>query len=158
MVAVRTGWADGRSGCAGCERGQGVAGPLTTTAPSGGTQLGSFAAEGTATAPSENVAETSISFPLKLASAPSVIEMAVGATPTADCPGTAQTPAAAAGYLCLYFAHVENLNAANPAYDLYPAVPGGVAAGASTFGTLLTAQSTASAQVDADGSWAVTAP
>lgn len=150
--------APGTQGAPGAKGAQGVPGPLTTTAPSGSTQLGTFAVEGMATAPSENIAETSISFPLRLISAPSVIEMAGGAPPTADCPGTAQTPAAAAGYLCLYFTQVENLDAADPAYDLYPAVPGGVTVGASTFGTLLTAQSAASGQVAAEGSWAVSAP
>jgi hypothetical protein len=136
---------------------QGVPGPVTTSAPAGSTQLGTFALQGNATAAGQYVAQSSISFPLQLASAPAVIEIQRFATPTTDCPGSSSAPAAAPGYLCLYFDYAQNIYAAAPPYDLYPQDPTNLDFGASTYGALLGADSAASGEVQAAGSWAVTA-
>ena len=147
----------GVQGVQGAKGAQGVPGPVTTSAPTGSTQVGAFAAEGTATGGGQYVAVTSISFPLTLASAPTIIELSLDTPSTTNCPGTPAVPAAAPGYLCLYFDTEANLHAAAPGYDLYAQVGGGTVFGASAFGTVLSAESAAAGEVYAAGSWAVTA-
>ncbi len=147
----------GAQGAQGAKGVQGVPGPVTTSAPTGSTQVGAFAAEGTATGGGQYVAVTSISFPLTLAAAPTIVELSLGTVPTTNCPGTSEAPAAAPGYLCLYFNSEENLHAGASGYDLYPQVAGATVFGASPFGTVLSAQSAAAGEVYAAGSWAVTA-
>jgi hypothetical protein len=78
-------------------------------APSGITQRGLFDVAGDAAAGSFFGA--SISFPLELASGPIVVEVPWGG-PNPDpthCPGSADAPAAAGGYLCLYDRIVDNV-------------------------------------------------
>ena len=96
--------AEGPQGEEGPEGPTGPTGPAGTQLPSGQTSTGgwSFAAKG--------VFGTlvTISFPLRVEPAPNYNWMAPGASSTANCPGTASNPKAAAGQLCVYAKEVVN--------------------------------------------------
>jgi hypothetical protein len=78
----------------------GPAGPLLDALPSGRTLRGQFAVAGHKAAAGDFVSETSLTFALALATAPTAEVAAAG--PTANCGGTAAEPTAAPGVLCLY--------------------------------------------------------
>jgi hypothetical protein len=150
----------GRQGSAG-QTGQtgqpGAPGPVTTLAPSGSTQYGLFNLDGYETA-GDSIGG-SISFPLVLASAPKWVEVPFGATnpnPTA-CPGTAGAPAAAPGYLCLYDRIAGNVSTIS-GLNLQVQDVNGNGATVSRFGARLSTTAAATGEVEAEGSWAVTAP
>jgi hypothetical protein len=136
---------------------QGPAGPTTTIAPSGITQIGVINAAGEATAAGQYVASQAVSFPLQLASAPTVVQVPWGSS-NAHCPGTTAAPAANPGYLCIFIRGDSNVAQAIAGNDFYPQEPGNLNYGAGSFGVLLTAESNASGVVEVVGSWAVTAP
>jgi hypothetical protein len=85
-----------------------------------------------------------ISFPFPLAVAPTVAWVTPG-SPASQCPGSATTPQAAPGYLCIYVSSDENVNT-------YSAAP--------SFTYAATPQITAKAagRTDSVGTWALTAP
>jgi hypothetical protein len=125
-------------------------------APSGSTQYGLFNLDGYETA--DDFIGTSISFPLELASAPKWVEVPFGAAnpdPT-DCPGTADAPAAAPGYLCLYDRISGNVLASS-GLNLQVQNVDGYAGTVSRFGARLSTRAAATGEVEVEGSWAVTA-
>jgi hypothetical protein len=146
----------GAAGSSGATGAQGPPGPTTTMAPSGSTQIGTVGAEGTATGAGQYV-DTSISFALRLASAPTVVEVPWGGSDP-NCSGTPGSPAARPGYLCIYIRDRYNVHQGTAGYDLYPQEPGNLNFGASPFGVLLSVDSAGPGPVWVLGSWAVTAP
>ncbi|HET9678449.1 MAG TPA: hypothetical protein VFP21_13205 [Solirubrobacterales bacterium] len=76
----------------------GLAGPLA----SGQSLFGRLALAGHKNEALDFVAESSISFPIPLAAAPTVNVITPGGGPTANCPGTSAAPAAASGNLCIF--------------------------------------------------------
>ncbi len=147
----------GSAGTQGAAGQAGAAGPVTTTAPSGITQYGLFNVDGYETA--GNFIGGSISFPLELASAPKWVEVPFGGTnpnPTA-CPGTADAPAAAPGYLCLYDRISGNVLLSS-GFNLQVQDVDGYAGTVSRFGARLSTRASTTGEVEVEGSWAVTAP
>jgi len=135
----------------------GQPGPVTTAAPSGSTQTGVFNVDGYET--TDEFIGGSISFPLELASAPKWVEIPWGVTnpdPT-DCPGTADAPAAAPGYLCLYDRISGNV-ALSSGLNLQVQNVDGYAGTVSRFGARLSTRAATTGEVEVLGSWAVTAP
>ena len=126
---------------------QGPPGPFVATLPSGKTLTGDYR---TTSEGGVFVADTQ-SFAFPLASKPSVNFVGIGATPPPQCPGTASSPKAAPGNLCLYATEgsisATAVNIFNPETNEGPdASPRGFSiadADSDTFST---------------GSWAVTAP
>jgi hypothetical protein len=148
----------GPAGPAGPAGQTGPAGPTTTMAPSGTTQTGVVVVDGREPGEGE-FASNSISFPLRLASAPLVEEVHYGEVGT-HCKGTKAAPTAAPGYLCIYL--ISDINTgtwqfAGPAF-LYPQDPADSNFGAGPFGVMLTARAAAAGRLTVWCSWAVTAP
>jgi hypothetical protein len=135
----------------------GPAGPTSVMAPSGSTQMGTVMAYGQATTAGAYVARTSVSFPMRLASSPTVVEVPEGGT-AAHCSGTPGAPSAEPGYLCIYVTNHSNDVQVIAGDDLYPQDPGDLNFGSSPFGVLLSAEAAAAGGVLVEGSWAVTAP
>ncbi|MEA2211259.1 MAG: hypothetical protein QOF83_1207 [Solirubrobacteraceae bacterium] len=137
----------GLPGAPGQTRNTGPAGPYTTTLPSGQTERGVFAAESDDLGNSGAHTDAPISFPVALASAPSV--QVVPGAPTTQCPGSTSAPTATAGYLCIYvFASGGTISEFDPATA--------TANAASKWGVNLSVVSSQYAY--AFGSWAVRAP
>ena len=135
---------------------QGLPGPVTNNAPSGLTQRGVFEISGYET--QSNDLGTSVSFPLQLASAPTVVIVPFGGSDP-HCLGTPGAPAAAAGYLCLYIRTSLNVTTSQSGiYYVYPQEPDQLAYGAAPFGVILTARAASLGWAVVGGSWAVTAP
>jgi hypothetical protein len=148
----------GNQGIQGIQGIQGVPGPTTTTAPSGSTQRGSFALGGYAHAAGDEIA-SSISYPLELSAAPTEVEVPHGGTnpdPT-HCPGTAEAPTAARGYLCIYDRFSGDVFEALGS-NLQVGNVDGVGGTTNAWGGRLIALASAAGTVDVEGSWAVTAP
>lgn len=91
----------------------GPAGPLLTVLPAGATLRGEVYDFGT------DRRSAFVSFPVPLATAPTVVSVAVGGPPTANCPGTAAEPSAKPGFLCLYYMKATN-NGASVTWTLNP--------------------------------------
>ena len=91
----------GKEGKEGTPGKEGKEGPLLATLPSGKTLTGAFGGGG-GVAESGGAVEASISYPFPLAANPHKEVIQAGGTSTSNCPGTAGTPSAAAGYLCVY--------------------------------------------------------
>jgi len=104
-----------------------------------------------------NDVRTSISFPMHLATAPTVDQVAFGTTDS-HCSGTTGSPTAAPGYLCIYIRVTSNEEPITGEDPFYPQDVQNLNFGASTFGVLLTARAIATGNVAVDGAWAVTAP
>lgn len=126
---------------------QGPPGPFPATLPSGKTLTGDYRT----TSASGNFVSDTQSFAFPLASKPSVHVVGIDATPSAQCPGTASSPQAAPGNLCVYEAEGSlgptSVEIINPETNMTSdASPRGF--------------SVAMTQSDAfsTGSWAVTAP
>ncbi len=148
----------GVQGVQGIQGIQGVPGPTTTTAPSGSTQRGSFVVEGYAHAADDEVA-SSISYPLELSAAPTEVEVPRGGTnpDPAHCPGTAEAPTAARGYLCIYDRFSGDVFEALGS-NLQVGNVDGVGGTTNEWGGRMIALASAAGTVDVEGSWAVTAP
>jgi hypothetical protein len=101
--------------------------------------------------------KTSISFPLQLASAPTVDQVPFSSTDS-HCSGNTGSPTAARGYLCIYIRGTTNSAPFSPNQPLYPQEPANLNYGAGTAGVILTARANAAGTVEILGSWAVTAP
>lgn len=78
----------------------GPPGPLLDTLPSGRTQKGTYGVFGVSSG-ANDFATSSVTFQLPLAFTPTVFIVA-GDPPPVECPGTAASPAATAGNLCVY--------------------------------------------------------
>lgn len=91
----------GAAGAAGLAGATGPAGPFPDTLPAGKTIRGAYNIGATAAAAGA-LANTSISFVFTFATAPAVKVVLQGATPPAECPGTALLPQAQAGFLCVF--------------------------------------------------------
>jgi hypothetical protein len=77
----------------------GLAGPLSP----GETLTGEVAVAGHRVGAGDTVDSSAISFPIRLQGAPNAnADVPVGGPPTPNCPGTANAPSAAPGYLCIY--------------------------------------------------------
>jgi hypothetical protein len=134
---------------------------VTTTLPSGRTLRGVFGLYGHGEEDNGvEAASGDVSFSPPLASAPSVKVVQFGtASSPPECPGTAGSPQAAPGWLCVY----EN-RAQNQRPGFYPSVsaPGsGSSPTASRFGASVTVQGQASGTAWfywSEGTWAVKAP
>ena len=126
---------------------QGPPGPFVATLPSGKTLTGDYR---TTSVGGVFVADTQ-SFAFPLASNPTVHFVGIGATPPAQCPGTASSPKAAPGSLCVYATEgsisATAVNIFNPETNEGPdASPRGFSVADTDSDTFST------------GSWAVTAP
>jgi hypothetical protein len=117
-----------------------------TTLESGQTLKGVY----TATASGAETNFANITFQERLASAPAGNFRAAGSAPTANCPGTAANPTAAAGQLCVY----EGGNVTNPFLCFFTSTNGCGAPAA--FGSNMAFSSSATGY--SIGTWAVTAP
>jgi hypothetical protein len=95
-----------------------------------------------------------IDFPIPLAADPIAIYVAFGTPPSTECPGPADEPTAAPGYLCVY-----ELGSINSKFTGFSTLLS--EAQASRFGTSVAFkfENTVPGQkLDAGGTWAVTAP
>jgi hypothetical protein len=95
---------------------------------------------------------TAISFIYALTAAPTANVILQGTAPPAQCPGTAASPQATAGNLCIY--EGAHLNRA----DLTIVNPASGAIGTSRWGAVITITAPAAGRSYSMGTWAVTAP
>jgi hypothetical protein len=124
--------------------------PASTLA-SGETVTGVFAVHDTA--PGAGFIYAILPFPRKLASAPSApnANFIIGATPTANCPGSVANPQAAAGQLCAYTNGCGNTT--------LQCFAGGTGCGSGmTSSAFISLSITGAGTVNCFGSWALTAP
>lgn len=120
--------------------------------PPGRTVRGNFEMGGQAAGAFHRVPGDSISFGYRLASQPTVEFVREGAASTTNCPGTASSPEAAKGYLCIY--ESDKWNNYEPGNGItYPAYrnPTRVGVGLITYAH-------SAGYVEARGTWAVTGP
>jgi hypothetical protein len=89
--------ANGANGKDGAQGKEGPAGPFGETLPSGKSETGVYAIEG-----SGSVIQSGWGFPFALATAPTSHFILDGATPPAQCPGSLSNPRASPGHLCVY--------------------------------------------------------
>jgi Collagen triple helix repeat (20 copies) len=126
---------------------EGEPGPLLETLPSGKTERGIYSFAGTKAgsfSPSQGY-----SYPIPLPSKPVAQVIEQGGAPTAQCPGSADEPKAAAGRLCLY----ETRNDTGNIYVELENI------GTATLGFGVFAEGlTVGANFEFEGTWAVTAP
>jgi hypothetical protein len=140
----------GHTGPTGVTGATGAPGPLVAVLPSGKTETGVYFAEGTATTVGD-LASSSISFTVPLASTPTTTIVASGTTPS--CPGSVRAPSAAPGSLCVYVGVTVDA----PEMALYD--PFGDSGGtASPYGSGVVVDSGGAGNFYSDGTWAVTAP
>jgi hypothetical protein len=130
------------------------------TLPEGATETGTWQFE-------DNGAEflfAPISFPIPLSSAAAATmlheSLASGASPTANCPGTAAEPEAKPGYLCIYAAPYEKSSFAGNPTGVFKIVPtaGLEEEGVTTAGAVLYFEQPYASEQKSFGSFAVTAP
>lgn len=126
---------------------QGEPGPLLQTLPSGKTQTGAYGFASTRSevgSPYTPAVETS--YPLPISFEPTVEIIESGGSPTANCPGSVDNPAAARGFLCLYGGRED--------------VPMDVETlpGQGHYGFLLFFEAEPGENYENYGAWAVTAP
>jgi hypothetical protein len=134
----------GAAGQQGSPGAPGTAGTFSTALASGQTIRGAYNTGGTAAAAGA-LANTSISFITTLSAAPTAVIVKEGASPPAECPGTASLPQAKPGFLCIY--EQERLNTANLQLN------GTVRSGATIF-----VESETAGPFYSYGTWALTAP
>lgn len=133
----------------------GPAGPLTTTLPAGQTLRGAFNLDSVAAGASASNGQA-VSFGFSLRSAPTVVVRPVGASPTAQCPGTLGNPEAASGVVCFYLSSRSNLEPTPNFPDGLRVLSLGAGGQANVFGAELFVFSAAGGRFFADGTWAVT--
>jgi hypothetical protein len=118
-----------------------------STLPEGKTLTGVLAAsgwgEGKYPEPGTGIADTGVSFALPLTSVPAIHVVKEGEK-LAECPGSAEAPAATSGNLCIFIANTVN-------------VANDVLANASTFGFKAEGFSEEKGFINIAGTWAVTA-
>jgi hypothetical protein len=126
---------------------------FTETLPKGKTLKGEWSVVGTATA-AANAFATSVNFafPLKTAPTAHFVKAGVTTAPPGCGKGTAEKPEAEEGNLCVFAGGVINVSGELAIENFFTNEPG-----ASKSGFSLLAVSAASGQVEAIGTWAVTA-
>ncbi len=97
--------------------------------------------------------QTSWTYQVQLASAPSVNFMAQGSAPTTNCPGSTASPSAAKGQLCVY-----EVNFTNRTFVCIYAPGPNVCSASDVFGAGIEITSVAAGLTFSFGTWAVTAP
>jgi len=143
-----------RRGPRGAQGPAGPAGSLAGSLPSGKTVRGRWAVGGTNpdTAPGD-ITSDAFSFGAQLPSAPKRV-FVFGASGGAECPGSAESPDAAPGVLCIYVEYQININ--NGIETIIGTTPGATSRqGAEIY--IVNASSTPGGY-GARGSWAATAP
>jgi hypothetical protein len=149
----------GVKGAPGKEGEQGKTGPAGSPwtvggiLPSGASLKGAFTIATTATAMEQRVG-TEISFGIPLASAPSAHFISAGSPPPAECPGTPAAPKADPGNLCIYEALAGNIELEG----VEDPITGATGTTVQPFGASVVGFSVGAGDVNASGSWAVTAP
>ena len=121
--------------------------------PGGRTIRGTYRVTGNDQGTGLGLGSGAISFGYRLASAPAPHFRVAGSAPTATCPGTAASPQAARGHLCVYEAvdtNAQGQQIANPVTNL--------AGQATRFGAFVLVTSTADGAFASGGTWAVTSP
>jgi hypothetical protein len=149
---------EGRQGPKGDAGEPGPPGVGTGTLAQGRTETGNFAVSGSAVASGER-AEAAITFPVPLASDPTVMTLEPGeSSPEKGCPGTATEPKAAPEHLCIYEAAHVNVGPvfANEDDCLY--VDGSPCGIADKTGGIDFIQAMNQGNFYVDGAWAVAAP
>ena len=146
--------AAGATGATGAKGDTGPPGPFPPTLPSGKTLRGVFLAEGTAAGAGGFIGDN-ISFGWTLSAKPTQHFIKVGDPVPAGCSGTALSPGADAGHLCVF--EVEHINV-NDAVSRVWNPPANTANNAETYGAATFSNSTAAGNFEFGGSWAVTAP
>jgi hypothetical protein len=140
----------GATGVDGITGPTGATGPVGITLPAGETLQGSYAVDFYASVAGEE-SFSAVTFPLKLASAPTPHFIVSGTTP--ECPGTLINPQAAPGHLCVY---------EGPAFRMTSqrivAASSGNGNEADPFGFIVDMVSTDDGLSFSYGTWAVTAP
>jgi len=143
--------AKGATGAQGMQGIQGSEGPFPGTLPSGKTLRGTYSLTGIATAGSQAVRD-GFSYVFTLASNPAVHYVPFATSPSAQCPGTAASPQALAGNLCVFETYRANAG--------IPVIADQITGsdGSNRQGFYLVLTSTAAAEYRAQGTWAVTSP
>jgi hypothetical protein len=120
--------------------------------PAGKTLRGNWAATGIASGALQ-YAWDPVAFGYRFASAPTGHLLAVGAAPTAECPGSLSTPEAAAGHFCAYTQIGVNVTST----DLCDPVANVCGSSlANRYGTTIRSRSTAAGLFYTWGTWAAT--
>jgi collagen triple helix repeat protein len=146
----------GPQGAPGAPGADGIPGPFVETLPSGKSEKGVYAIAGMAPDPlplDGAFFATEISFGIPLTEAPTVIVVAPDEATPSGCLGDSTNPGAEAGNLCVFRSF--ELHADDIALNDYA---GGGLTGASAFGSTILTLANEPGQVQASGSWAVTAP
>lgn len=138
--------AAGAQGTQGPKGDQGDPGPFPATLPSGKTLRGAYAVSGTAAV--GEVVRDAPSFIFPLAASPISHFIVEGTAPPPECPGTALSPQAQAGHLCVY----EHVRVGSPSIVIDD--PGGSV----TTGFIVQTTVAAGGEFQSRGTWAVTAP
>jgi hypothetical protein len=146
--------AKGDTGAAGAAGTTGPPGPFPPTLPSGKTLRGVWLAEGTAAGAGGFMGDN-ISFGWTLSAKPTQHFIKVGDAVPPGCSGTAVSPGADPGNLCVF--EVENSNVNDTASEVW-SPPSDAANGTETYGAATFSRSTAAGNFEFGGSWAVTAP
>jgi hypothetical protein len=123
---------------------------FTETLPQGSTEKGVYAAGAVANGPlTEGNVTAGVSFVIPLEQPVTAVYIKPNGTPPAECPGTAEEPAAEEGFLCVFGTEEENIST-NPGYF-------GVANPAPKFGFEIGGFAKAAGLMHIEGTWAVTA-
>ena len=147
--------------CNGAKGADGETG-FTDTLPGGKTETGSWSSPSLSENPSEVLMPISFAIPLAADIAGSNVHFLPLGGSDANCTGTAASPAAAPGHLCVYTAvAIEVIEAENKTINAViqksgAPYSGGFASGASQTGAVLNMN--VPAFTIANGTWAVTAP
>jgi hypothetical protein len=142
----------GKEGLQGKEGKEGIPGPFPSTLPSGETETGTFALAGGTPTAGGWLLFGGISFPLPLTFTPTVQIIESGAPVPTGCSGSAASPGAASGHLCIFQGYTENASGLSE-FEPVAGEHTGFKLGVSLF-----ASSTGSGNADLSGTWAVTAP
>lgn len=152
-LAVVVATCKGDDGATGPEGDPGVAGPPGMPGaplPSGSTMRGAFVAwNGNSAAGEYTITGVAYVFNLSAAATPHFI--AQGTAPPAGCPGTATTPQASPGHLCLY--EVSGINR-----EVRVCATSGACVVSSPWGFMVELRSPTAGSSYTYGAWAVTAP
>jgi hypothetical protein len=145
--------AKGGQGPKGNKGDPGPAGPLLQTLPSGKTLTGAFGGASSVPPGISESAQASFSYPVPLATNPTVNRIQLGGGPTTHCPGSLLNPKAAPGNVCLYLGYAGGASSSLNSY--------GVDGGSDyKFGGVAYIDSTCTPPcfTSFSGTWAVTAP
>jgi len=152
----------GAEGKRGAEGPKGEPGPLLSTLPSGKTLYGAYSITGNAVSEANDRASTQVSLSTPLAAAPSESVLVPYGGPNPDpthCPGTAASPAASPGTLCVYEGQRGNATATKVCGVAAEVLCGtGTEGSADRFGASIITFAVTNGVYDSWGTWAVTAP